>query len=61
MISVRPRNNDKKMQVNYSVYLVTDNTPAILGDKDIVEVVRAAVEGGSTNAPLNTHACDIYI
>lgn len=35
------------MQVDYSVYLVTDNTPAILGDKDIVEVVRAAVEGGS--------------
>lgn len=34
------------MQVDYSVYLVTDNTPAILGDKDIVEVVRAAVEGG---------------
>lgn len=35
------------MQVDYSVYLVTDNTPAILGDKDIVEVVRAAVEGGA--------------
>lgn len=35
------------MHVDYSVYLVTDNTPAILGKKDIVEVVRAAVEGGS--------------
>lgn len=34
------------MHVDYSVYLVTDNTPAILGDKDIVDVVRAAVEGG---------------
>ncbi|GAB7348831.1 hypothetical protein MBLNU459_g7541t1 [Dothideomycetes sp. NU459] len=36
------------MHVDYSVYLVTDNTPAILGQKDIVEVVRAAVEGGAT-------------
>lgn len=34
------------MTVDYSVYLVTDNTPAILGDKDIVDVVRAAVAGG---------------
>lgn len=34
------------MHVDYSVYLVTDNTPAILGDQDLVEVVRAAVEGG---------------
>lgn len=37
------------MHVDYSVYLVTDNTPAILGQNDIVEVVRAAVEGGSIN------------
>jgi len=43
-----PQRNMTKMQVDYSVYLVTDNTPAILGDKDIIEVVRAAVEGGST-------------
>ena len=32
--------------VDYSVYLVTDSTPAILGDKDLVAVVKAAVEGG---------------
>jgi hypothetical protein len=32
--------------VDYSVYLVTDSTPAILGNKDLVAVVKAAVEGG---------------
>lgn len=32
--------------VDYSLYLVTDSTPAILGEKDLVAVVRAAVEGG---------------
>jgi thiamine-phosphate diphosphorylase/hydroxyethylthiazole kinase len=37
------------MHVDYSVYLVTDNTPAILGEQDLVEVVRAAVEGGPLN------------
>jgi len=41
------------MHVDYSVYLVTDNTPAILGDKDIVEVVRAAVEGGPRTSAVN--------
>ena len=34
------------MAVDYSLYLVTDSTTAILGDRDLVEVVRAAVEGG---------------
>jgi len=34
--------------VNYSLYLVTDSTPAILGERDLVEVVRAAVQGGVT-------------
>jgi len=32
--------------VDYSLYLVTDSTQAILGDKDLVSVVKAAVEGG---------------
>lgn len=36
------------MPVNYSVYLVTDSTPAILGDRDIVSVVEAALRGGVT-------------
>lgn len=34
--------------VDYSLYLVTDSTPAILGDRDLVQVVEAALEGGVT-------------
>ena len=34
------------MAVDYSLYLVTDSTKSILGDKDILEVVRGALEGG---------------
>jgi len=34
------------MKVDYSLYLVTDNTKAILGDHDILEVVEKAVKGG---------------
>ncbi|KAH0362333.1 Hydroxyethylthiazole kinase, partial [Aureobasidium melanogenum] len=46
------------MHVDYSVYLVTDNTPAILGDQDLVEVVRAAVEGGVTIVQLRDKTSD---
>ena len=35
-------------QIDYSLYLVTDSTPAILGDKDLVSTVKAAVEGGTS-------------
>ncbi|CAN8096277.1 unnamed protein product [Discula destructiva] len=35
-------------RVNYRLYLVTDSTPAILGDKDICEVVDRALQGGVT-------------
>jgi thiamine-phosphate diphosphorylase/hydroxyethylthiazole kinase len=38
----------EKSNVDYSLYLVTDSTPAILGDKDICEVVEAALRGGVT-------------
>lgn len=34
--------------MDYSLYLVTDSTPAILGQKNLVEVVEAAVRGGVT-------------
>ncbi|KAF6830531.1 hydroxyethylthiazole kinase [Colletotrichum plurivorum] len=37
-----------KPQVDYSLYLVTDSTPAILGDSDLASVVAAAVKGGVT-------------
>ena len=33
--------------IDYSLYLVTDSTPSILGDKDLVSVVKDAVEGGT--------------
>lgn len=36
------------MAVDYSVYLVTDSTPAILGDKDLPSVVEASLRGGVT-------------
>ena len=32
--------------VDYSLYLVTDSTPAILGGKDLVSVVKDAIAGG---------------
>lgn len=35
-------------KVDYSLYLVTDNTPAILGSKDLIDVVEQAVEGGQS-------------
>lgn len=38
--------SDMAKSVDYSLYLVTDSTPAILGEKDLVAVVKAAVEGG---------------
>jgi thiamine-phosphate diphosphorylase / hydroxyethylthiazole kinase len=36
------------MEVDYSLYLVTDSTAAILGNKDLVAVVEAALAGGVT-------------
>ncbi|KAF1811298.1 Hydroxyethylthiazole kinase [Eremomyces bilateralis CBS 781.70] len=38
----------KKSEVNYELYLVTDSTEKILGSRDLVEIVRKAVEGGVT-------------
>ena len=38
--------------VDYSLYLVTDSTTPILGDKDLVAVVKAAVEGGRVTLPM---------
>ncbi|KAJ4986390.1 hydroxyethylthiazole kinase [Stagonosporopsis vannaccii] len=35
-------------QTDYSLYLVTDSTEAILGSKDLVEVVEQALQGGVT-------------
>jgi len=35
-----------KMNVDYSLYLVTDSTEAILRGRSLVSVVKAALEGG---------------
>ncbi|KAL2693856.1 hypothetical protein Neosp_000422 [[Neocosmospora] mangrovei] len=37
-----------KPSINYGLYLVTDSTPAILGDGDLEKVVEAALRGGVT-------------
>jgi thiamine-phosphate diphosphorylase/hydroxyethylthiazole kinase len=46
------------MAVDYSLYLVTDSTPAILGDKDLVTVVKDAVKGGVTIVQLRDKTSD---
>ena len=40
-----------KMSTCYKLYLVTDSSPAILGGRDLVQVVRAAIEGGFFSTP----------
>lgn len=35
-------------EVDYSLYLVTDSTPQILGDGDLPTIVDKAIEGGVT-------------
>jgi len=34
---------------DYSLYLVTDSTPAILGNNDLIAVVKDAIAGGTAN------------
>ena len=48
-VNVMSDSNFGKMDsIDYSLYLVTDSTPPILGGRDLVEVVEAAIEGGVT-------------
>jgi len=35
-----------RQEVDYSLYLVTDSTEAILGNRDLVDVVEQALLGG---------------
>jgi len=37
-----------KPDVDYVLYLVTDSTAAVLGDRDLCDVVRKALKGGVT-------------
>ncbi|EXJ69291.1 uncharacterized protein A1O5_07327 [Cladophialophora psammophila CBS 110553] len=38
--------NGGKPSIDWSLYLVTDSTPAILGDRDVLHVVDQAIQGG---------------
>ena len=40
------RSKSKPLKVEWSLYLVTDSTPAILGNRDIIQVVEQAIRGG---------------
>lgn len=47
-MAAKPSTSAGRPSVDYSLYLVTDSTPAILGDKDIGDVVDRALKGGVT-------------
>ena len=38
------------MAVDFSLYLVTDSTPEILKNRDLGGIIKAAVEGGQSEA-----------
>lgn len=40
--------NMSSAAIDYSLYLVTDSTPAILGGRDLCDVVDKALRGGAT-------------
>lgn len=44
--------------MDYSLYLVTDSTPAILGDRCLKQVVEAALRGGVTVVQLREKTGD---
>jgi thiamine-phosphate diphosphorylase / hydroxyethylthiazole kinase len=39
------------MSIDYSLYLVTDSTEALLRGRNLVDVVQAAIKGGNTDIP----------
>ncbi|KAK4157892.1 putative hydroxyethylthiazole kinase [Chaetomidium leptoderma] len=47
-----------KPKVDYSLYLVTDSTPAILGDRRLIDVVKEALGGGVTVVQLREKTGD---
>ncbi|KAF2734766.1 TMP-TENI-domain-containing protein [Polyplosphaeria fusca] len=50
-----------KPYVDYTLYLVTDSTEAILGKKDLVDVVEQAVKGGVTIVQYRDKSSDTSI
>ena len=47
-----------KPKVDYALYLVTDSTPAILGDKSLNHVVEESLKGGVTIVQLREKTAD---
>jgi len=47
--------------VDYSLYLVTDSTAAILGSQDLVDVVERALEGGVTLVQYRDKFSDTHV
>jgi thiamine-phosphate diphosphorylase/hydroxyethylthiazole kinase len=47
-----------KPVVDYALYLVTDSTPAILGDKSLNHVVEESLKGGVTIVQLREKTAD---
>ncbi|KAK3333655.1 Hydroxyethylthiazole kinase family-domain-containing protein [Cercophora scortea] len=47
-----------KKNVDFTLYLVTDSTPAILGDRNLCHVVEEAIKGGVTCVQLRDKTAD---
>ncbi|KIX96473.1 uncharacterized protein Z520_07739 [Fonsecaea multimorphosa CBS 102226] len=45
-MSRKANSNHAASSIDWSLYLVTDSTPAILGDKDLLKIVDEAIQGG---------------
>lgn len=52
-LSVRDLPASMKHHVDYSLYLVTDSTDAILGSRDLVHVVEQALLGGKYSSSVS--------
>jgi hypothetical protein len=51
LLSTKKAHLDSTMEADYSLYLVTDSTDAILKGRHLPTIVKEAIEGGSpTNA-----------
>jgi Thiamine monophosphate synthase len=52
------RKSHTDADLNYTLYLVTDSSPQILGDRDLCDVVEQAIKGGVTIVQLREKNCD---
>ena len=52
------RRSHTDADLKYTLYLVTDSSPQILGDRDLCDVVEQAIKGGVTIVQLREKNCD---